>query len=226
MAKSNRELVTEEIGLFLEHAFPGTGNREMYTDYLNAMSEKDFKAYIGRLHSQEETITATLPINSEFKVTYEHMMKVAKKINHDFYQKLILTDPETGQEVITPIKHYVIDIVLRRQVQMFWKKISTAENARKRNILTGQATNESKGSAFSYPEANALKGRGMNKTLIEFMKGRGGDGMVYSAANDLIARDGKVNISDLLYLPSRATAVDTLSAYLTAMHLRNNLKAK
>lgn len=223
MSKSARALVTEEIGLFLEHAFPKTGNREMYTDYLESMSEKAFKEYIARLESEEETITATLPINGKFKITYEHMMAVAKKINHDFYQYLILTDPETGQEVTTPIKHFVIDIVLRRQVQMFWKKISTAENARKRNILTGQATNESKGSAFSYPEANALKGRGMEKTLIEFMKGRGGDGMVYAAANNLIQRDGKASINDLLYLPSRVTAVDTLSAMLKAMHLRNNL---
>lgn len=224
--KTPRELATEEVRGFLEHAFPGTGSADLYVNYISSLSDKQFEEWIKRLESGEETLTATVPINHEYKITYEHMMAVAKKIGHDFYQQLILTDPETGQEIVTPIKHFVIDIVVRRQVQYFWKKISTASNSRKRNMLTGQPIHESKGSSFSYPEANALKGRGMRNTLIEFMKGRGGDIPAYNAINNIIARDGHVSLNDILYLPSRATAVDTLSSYLTAMHLRNNLKAK
>lgn len=224
--KTPRELVTEEVRGFLEHAFPDTGSADLYVDYINSFSDKQFEEWVKRLESGEETLTANVPINGKFKITYEHMMDVAKKIGHDFYQQLILTDPETGQEIVTPIKHFVTDIVIRRQVQLFWKKMATASNSRKRNMLTGQPIHESKGSSFSYPEANALKGRGMRNTLIEFMKGRGGDTTAYAAINNLIARDGHVSINDILHLPSRATAVDTLSSYFTAMHLRNNLKAK
>lgn len=226
MSDKNRQLATRNIIGFLEHLLPGTGWSATYKEYLDKMTDKQFDDYINRLAKEEEFIIATNPVNSGFRLNKEHLNKVSEKIDAPFHHRIRMQDPETGQLYLTPVKHLVMCLTDRRQVQMFWKKNATAENSRKRNVLTGQPTGESKGSAISNPELNALKGRNLRNTMIELVKFRGGDTTAYAVGNNLIMRDGDVKLADLMYLPSKATVVYTQDAYFKAMHLRTNLLGK
>ena len=220
---SPRELVTKEIIAFQNAFVPGTGNAEIYETYLNNMSDKAFSDFIERLRNKTEKISVFLPINSKFKLRFSHIEKIARKLNYSFWHRLRLTDSETGQIALTQSTHMVIDLILRRQVQMLWKKMSVAEDSKHIDVLTGQPTNESKGSSTSFPENNAMIARGMVDAPTELIKMRGGDTDAYNLARRLIQRNGVVSLKDIEHLPTRAKVVDTTSAYLKAMHLRNNL---
>lgn len=218
----NREAATKEILKWVEELLPGGGNKEIYEKALAKMTNAQFDEYMEKLESGEEVLSLTVPNLSKKRLSVERNLKVAKKLGHNFFQRLWLTDPHSGTTYLTPIPYLVVDLPLRRQAQLLTKKISIPESSDTADVLTGQATGPSKGASLSFPELQTLHAQGLEKTIEELIKFRGGDEDAYRAMNKELIDKGSVSL-DNIQTNSRVKSTETLSTFLKAAHIQNNL---
>ena len=81
-------------------------------------------------------------------------------------------------------------------------------------------------SRITYPETQLLVALGLDASLVELLKYRGGDIRGFTAMNGMIAKYGHANLATLKPYASGVESTNTLSSYLKAMHLKNNLSKK
>lgn len=221
---SNRKLATQELLYFIDRIVPGSPNRQIYETRLKAMSDAEFEAFMTRLEREEQTLALFVANLSEHQVSIERNLEVAKELGHEFWQHLYLTDPETSQVVKTPVKHLVMHLPLRRQVQTLESKSSIPENNQVVDERSGQPTGPSKGARMSYPELQVNAAKGLDNMVLELIKFRGGDVKAYNAMNRSILDTGDASLEEIsARVPSKVKATQTLSVLLKAMHIQNNL---
>lgn len=218
----NREAATKEIIKWVEEILPGGGNKEIYEKALSKLTNAQFDDYMKKLESGEETLSMVVPNLSKKKLDVERNLKVAKKLGHNFFERLWLTDPHTETVYLTPIRYLVVDLPLRRQAQLLNKKITIPDSSDTADVLTGQATGPSKGASISFPELQTLHAQGLDKTIEELIKFRGGDEEAYRAMNKSLVDTGSVSL-DSIQTNSRVKSTETLSTFLKAAHIQNNL---
>ena len=219
----NRDAATKAILKYVEKILPGSPNTQMYKDLLGKLSDKAFDDYMKKLASGEETLYIVSPNLAKEKIDVQRNIEIAKELGHSFFEKLWLTDSQTGQTYLTPLEYFVVDLPVRRQVQLLVKKVSIPEDNKHLDQLTGQPTGPSKGSKISFPELQVLFAQGLEDTITELIKFRGGDEKAYNAMNRSIYATGGVSLKDLEKTPTKVKAVTTLSTLLKAMHLDNTL---
>ncbi len=220
-----REKATQELLYFIDRFAPGSENRAIYEKRLNAMSNREFEAFIERLESGSETLSLFIPNLSEHKLDINRNFEIAEELGHEFYQHLYLTDPQTGQVVKTPVKHLVLMLPLRRQAQMLYKKISIPENNRAVDDRSGQPTGPSKGASISYPELQVNAAKGLDNMVLELIKYRGGDTRSFNAMNRSIMETGEASMNEIdSEGDTTVKSTQTLDVMLKAMHLNSNLR--
>lgn len=219
----NREAATKAILKYVEKIVPNSPNKKMYEELLGKLSDKEFHSYMEKLRDGEEVLYLVVPNLANYKIDVQRNIEIAEELGHSFFEKLWLTDQLTGQQYLTPVEYFVIDIPLRRQVQLLVKKISIPDDNNHIDQLTGQPTGPSKGSKISFPELQVLFAQGLDNTIVELIKFRGGDEKAYNAMNRSIYNTGGVSLTDLEKTPTKVKAVTTLSTLLKTMHLDNTL---
>ncbi len=219
----NRKAATDMILRYIDKILPGSPNTEFYRTSLAAMSDKQFGDFINRLDSGEETLTINVPNLGKYKLDLQRNLAIAKELGHEFFEHLLLTDPTTGQLYQTPVKYLVIDLPLRRQVQLLESKSTIPENNKHIDELSGQSTGPSKGSKISFPELQVLFAQGLDSTITELIKFRGGDSKAFNAMNRSIIDTGSVNLEYLSQFGTKVKSVTTLSVLLKTIHLDNTL---
>lgn len=219
----NRKAATAELLRLIDMLLPGSDNKKLYEERLEKLSDQEFDNYMAKLESGEEVLSLIAPNLSKFKLNLERNLKIASQLKHEFFQHLILTDAASGTVYKTPRKYLVIDLPLRRQQQLLFKKISIASDNRHVDELTGQPRDESKGSSVSFPEVQVLNAQGFDRALEEMLKFRGGDVKAFQAMNRLIIETGGASQNAINRNPSRVKSTETLSALFKGMHLDNNL---
>lgn len=220
-----RQRATEELLYIIDRFDVGAHNREAYEKRLGAMSDAEFETFITNLESEEEILALWSPNLADEKLQMRNLLKLGDELGHDFWHHLRLTDPTTGQVKVTPVKFMVVDMMLRRQAQMLYKKKSIPDHNKSVDERSGQATADSKGASMSYPElmVNAAKG-GLDDWLVELIKFRGGDERAFNAMNRSIVETGGASLDAITAKgPSTVKANDTLSTLLKSMGLDNNL---
>lgn len=220
---ANRKAATDMILRYIDKILPGSPNTEFYRTSLAAMSDKQFGDFMNRLESGEETLTINVPNLGKWKLDLERNLAIAKELGHEFFEHLLLTDPTTGEVYETPVKYLVIDVPLRRQVQLLESKSTIPENNKHIDELSGQSTGPSKGSKISFPELQVLFAQGLDSTITELIKFRGGDSKAFNAMNRSIIDTGSVNMEYLSQFGTKVKSVTTLSVLLKTIHLDNTL---
>lgn len=220
---ANRKAATDMILRYIDKILPGSPNTEFYRTSLAAMSDKQFGDFMSRLESGEETLTINVPNLGKWKLDLERNLAIAKELGHEFFEHLLLTDPTTGEVYETPVKYLVIDVPLRRQVQLLESKSTIPENNKHIDELSGQSTGPSKGSKISFPELQVLFAQGLDSTITELIKFRGGDSKAFNAMNRSIIDTGSVNMEYLSQFGTKVKSVTTLSVLLKTIHLDNTL---
>ncbi|MNU66034.1 hypothetical protein D3C71_553370 [compost metagenome] len=220
---ANRKAATDMILKYIDKILPGSPNTEFYRTSLAAMSDKEFGAFMDKLESGEEVLFINTPNLSKYKLNLERNLAIAKELGHEFFEHLILTDPTTGEVYKTPVKYLVIELPLRRQVQLLQSKSTIPENNKHIDELSGQSTGPSKGSKISFPELQVLFAQGMDATITELIKFRGGDSKAFNAMNRAIIEHGTVNMEYLSQFGTKVKSVTTLSTLLKTIHLDNTL---
>jgi len=219
----NRKAATEFILKYIDKLLPGNPNRARYEEMFTAMSDRQFDQFMQQLESGEVNLSIISPNLTKDRLDLERNLKIAKELNHEFFQRLVLTDPTTGMTYLTPIRYMVVDLPVRRQVQLLQKKVSIPENNKHVDDLSGQATGASKGSKISFPELQVLFAQNLDYTITELIKFRGGDAKGFNAMNRSIYETGGASIEHLGQAGTKVKSVTTLSTLLKAMHLDNTL---
>lgn len=223
MALGNRAAAEAVVLKWVEEILPGGGNAKLYKDLFSGMSDEQFDAWIQQLESGEAHVRIFVPPLRDVAMDTTRNIEVGKRMGVEFYQRLWLTDPVTGDCTLTPKKYMVIHLPLRRQQQLRVKKTSVPDDNLHINQLTGQATGVSKGASFSYPEWQIFYAKGLNYSGLELAKLRGGDLDAYAEMNRQIARTGSANMTEILSMNSRPESTITLNIILKSMMLDNNL---
>ena len=221
---ANRKAAQDLILKWIKEIDPSGVNHDMYkNDIFPSMSDKVFGDWMQLIRDEKDYIFVNMPNLKGNKITVANNLKVAKKIGVDFFQRISQIDNDTGKRYTGTRKYLVIHLPIRRQIQMIADKISVQEGSGKRDALSGQVTQGTRGSSISYPETLVLYSQGLDRSITELVKARGGDEMASRLLKDEIIATGNASLANIENLPTRAKSTDTLSTMLTAMHIKNNL---
>ena len=219
----DRKAAQEVILKWVGKLDPSGKSSAVYEEMFKGMSDKDFDAYMKAVEAGEDYISVICDNLNGKKVSTDNNLKVAKEMGHEFFQKLWLTDEATGQVYQTNDKYLIIHLPVRRQIQTLVNKISIPDDNRHLDEMTDQPVGVSKGSSMSQPEILALYAQGLEKSIEEMIKFRGGDLKAMNAMDKEILQTGGVKMEAIKVLGTRVKSTETLSTMLKAMHLDNNL---
>jgi hypothetical protein len=220
---SNREKTEQFILTYIEKLLPGSGNKELYIEYFSTLDDEQFSKFMQDLDTGAKHLVINAPNFNKTGLSTERNLAIAKELGHNFFQRIWIESDDKKSSYLTPIPYMVVDLPLRRQAQLLVKKISIPEDNKTVDDLTGQPTGKSKGAGISYPETQVMAAMGLDKSLLELLKYRGGDIKGFNAMNTMISRTGGVRLQAISHLASGVESTKTLSAFLTAMHLKNTL---
>lgn len=199
---------------------------------LTEMPEKDFKLYIERLRNgvsedpdldkPRELLPLVLPNMKKTAITVARNIAIGKKWGHQFFERCFLTDPLTGQTVLTNLPYAVFELPVVRQAQTLEKGIAYEKDGTRLDDRTNQVSDGTKGSSFSAPEVQALLSQGQDRSVVELMKFRGGDNIAYRTMYDSLLKTGKFRM-DSYKEPTRPKSADVANIYLKASHIDNDL---
>lgn len=220
---SNRIGATEFILKYIEKILPGSENTKLLKDQLTALSDAEFDTYMKALASGDEVIPLVVPILSEHKINVSRNIEIGRELGHEFFQRIWWYDESTEMTFLSNEKYLVIDLPLRRQIQILKKKISIPEDNKHVDELSGQPSGVSDSASISFPEMQALHAQGLDRAIEELIKYRGGDEKGFNAMNRSIINSGGVSLDAIEPYAGGVKATETVSAFFKAMHLDNNL---
>ena len=223
MAK-NRKAAEAEILKWVSKLDPTGVNAKMYKEEIfPALTNEAFDKWMNMINEGKDYIFLNIPNLTGSKVSVANNLKVAAEMGVKLFQRIIQTDPVTGKRYMGVKKYLIIDLPVRRQIQMISNKISVQDADVKYNDLTGQVSGSNKGASISYPETLVLYSQGLDASVTEFLKVRGGDMKASRVITDTIINQGEASLGLVDNLGTRAKSSDTLSTYLKAMHISNNI---
>ncbi len=219
----DRKAAEAVILKYIDKLLPGSENTKIYQDLFASMSDKQFDEFMQRLKSKEIRLAIIAPNLNEPKLEIERNLDLAEELGHQFFERIWIDGSNEVAPYLSPIPYLIVDLPLRRQAQLQVKKTSIPEDTRSVDDFTGQPTGKSKGSKISYPEMQILMALDLPASLTEMLKYRGGDVKGFDAMNAAISETGGVSMNTIAHLGSRVKSTETLSVFLTCMHLGNTL---
>lgn len=220
---NNRLKVEAYLIKYIGKLTPGTNNADIYKKMFARMSDKEFDQFMKDLESKKIRLSVEMPNFGKAELSVERNLQIADEIGYSFFHKLWIEGRDDMPTYLTPIEYFCIDQPMRRASQLLTKKISVPKNNKVIDTMTGQPTGESKGAKISYPELQVLSAMGLDSTLIELMKYRGGDAKGRAAMTGMISRHGSARQDTLKHYASGVESTATLKTFLTSAHLRNTL---
>lgn len=220
---ANRQDKEKEIYALMDKLDPSGYNSQQYKDIFSKMSDSRFNDYMKKIKNDEASLVFFAPVDQKVKLTTKKLLEIAKKLGIAFFEKLIYTNQDHLPSHKTPIEYLIVDLPFKRQSQNIIKKMSIPAHNKSIDQLTYQPTGESKGAKISYPELQILVGMGLDQSLDELIRFRGGDKNGFSAYNAMFMRFGSANLKTLNHYSSGVESSKTLKTFLTGMHVSNTL---
>lgn len=219
----NRKKAEEFILEFVSDIEPTGYNVEQYKKAFEGMSDKDFDIWMKNIRDGKSHLVLFKPLYEAKGLTVENNLKIAEKYGLNYFEKLVYSNNADCPDFKTPIEYLVIDLPYRRQSQTLAKKVSIPDNNKVIDELTYQPTGDSKGAKISYPELQVLIGMGLENTISELIRFRGGDRNGFNAYNAMFLRYGNANLKTLENYSTGVESTKTLRIYLTSMHITNTI---
>lgn len=209
----------------IERMVPGGGNKGFYENFFASMNDEEFHKWVLSLEAKEARLSAICPNFGKGNMTIKNNIKIMRELGFEPYQRLwIPADGGTREYLSQP---FLIGYApLTRQAQFLSKKISIPKNKTKVDEITGQPTGESKGAKISAPEAQLLDAMGLNNTLMELSKGRGGDEGMYRAMSAYVSKTGKVSLASVMPYSTGVKSTNALDHYLKGSMIGSTLTHK
>lgn len=219
MAK-NREAFTAHVLKLLEAIAPGNTDTARWKSYLEGLNSKAFDEFVNACRTGEKYLTLTVPNFSKVKLSLERNFAVADKFKIKLFHRVWEEGGEDTPTFLSPYEYLVCKVPVRLASQRLAKKASIPKTQRIINTLTGQPTGDSKGASISYPELRLCVAMGLENTMVELMKYRGGDVRGGAALNASLMKTGRANLKTLSHFASGVESTNTLRTYLTGAMLR------
>lgn len=220
---TNRKKAEAFILQFVKDIEPTGYNVEQYKKIFADMSDKDFDTYMKEIRAGNRFLVIFKPMYEAMGLTVENNLAIAEKYGLEFFERLIISNNPDAPDYMTSITYLVVDFPYRRQSQTLLKKMSIPEHNKVIDELTFQPTGESKGAKISYPELQVLIGMGLDNTIAELIRYRGGDRNGFNAYNAMFLRYGNANLKTLSEYSSGVESTKTLKTYMTAMHIKTTI---
>ena len=192
-----------------------------YQDLLDKMTLEQFDDFMHKLKEKQCHLFVTMP-NLQSKYDVKKMLKCADDIGANIYSKIWLTDPTTGKSYLTNQKYLIFQMPVRRLQQILDKKLSVPTNDRVIDGLTGQVTGDDRSLRFSSQETQIMHAKGLDKTLTELMKVRGGDISAYGEFKQQLEETGIATMYTITP-GTRPRSAKIANILLKGMMLDNNL---
>jgi len=220
---ANRKAAEAIIVDFVDKLAPGTENANIYRNIFKVMDDKAFDGFMKSLETGEQKLAIIMPNFSKNKLSIDRNYQIAKELGHEFFQRLWIEGKGDTPTYLTPNRYMVLDLPVRRASQLLTKKISVPKHNRVIDSLTGQPTGESKGAKISYPELQVCAAMGLESSMVELMKYRGGDARGQAALNGMLSKYGRVNQAAISGFASGVESTNTVKTFLTCAHLKSTL---
>jgi hypothetical protein len=220
---ANRKAFENYVLKYVERIAPRSSNVKLLTNIYRSMSDAEFESYVANLEAEREFICMTIPNFIDAGVSVTNNLAIAEEIGHEFFEQIWIEGQEDEPTHLTPIPYMVVDFPLKRASQLLTKKISVPENNKIVDTLSGQPTGDSKGAKISYPELQVSAAMGLDATMTELMKYRGGDNKGMNAYNAMLSKLGTASMDKLSNYASGVESTKTLKTFLTAAMLRTTL---
>ena len=195
-------------------------NYKKMKELLEGMSDKEFNEYMVGIGDGSKGLVLFKPMY-ECDISVQNNLDIGEKYGVKFFERLVYKEGDL--EYMTPIEYLVVDLPYRRQSQTLVKKISVPVDNKVIDESVFQPTGDSKGAKISYPELQVLIGMGLDSSINELIRYRGGDRSGFHAYNAMFLRYGAANLKTLESYSSGVESTKTLKSYLTAMHLSNTI---
>lgn len=221
---TKRQEATQYLLTHIDMLMPGSENKKILEASLASLDDEQFASLMNDYHQGKDRPPIYVPNLAEHKLSVERNLAVGKLLGHDFFERLWIgsEDPNTPA-YLTPIKYMVVELPARRQAQLLIEGISTSEHNRSVDQITGQVAGDSAAAKVSFPELQILRAMGMDDTIQELIKFRGGDLKGLDAMNTAIARDGEVSLRAIEPFASGVESGKSLKVLLMSMMLNNTL---
>lgn len=198
----------------------GDYSADFYQKYLSGKDDKEFSEYIDRLESGEESLVIEEELFGSSNISFEKNLEIARSMGKDFYHYLIHTAQKKGVPGFkSAVKCLVLDIPVKRPSQMSEKKITAPTNYSIVNEITGQVTGKSKGASITTPEIGLLSSMGVDLTLEEAMKARGGDSGMQDALFSYLEKTGRVSLEEVRGFSTGVKSIKTAANIFRGMHI-------
>lgn len=221
MAKNRPQ--AEKFILTYINKIAGASNKKIYENIFSVMSDKDFDEFMTDLETGKKFLAVIAPNFSNINLTVNNNLAIADELGHNFFEKIWIEGKGDQPTYLTPIPYMVVDLPLRRASQLLTKKISVPDHNKVIDAMTGQPTGESKGAKISYPELQICAAMGLDNSMIELMKYRGGDNKGHAAFNGMVSKYGTVRLESIKQYSSGVESTKLLKTFLTCMMLKSNL---
>lgn len=214
-----RKAAQEKILSVVNSMDPSGTNNEFYTKLFDSLNDKQFNEFMIRLRDHKDI----LPFYAANMVTHikvADLVKVAKKTGVKLFERLRLYDPVTDSFYYTPREQLVVQLPVRKMSQFVEHKLSVAEGDSEIDTLSGQVCKPDQAGSISQIEVQTLYARGLNKTISELTKFRGGDVSAFADFKRDLEEQGTTSIDKETGSVVRSAV--TLDTLFSGMHIESN----
>ena len=191
-----------------------------YQEFFASLTDAAFDQWMKNLRDHKEVFTFYVsPLGKT--VTISQLLATAKKIELPLFSRLRIWDTVTNSYYITSHKYLVLKLPVRRMSQFVDHKLSVPEGDSRIDLLTGQVIKPDKGGSLSQVEIQALYARGLENTITELIKYRGGDVIAFADYKRELEETGKTSIGRETGSVVRSAVI--LQVLLSGTHIESNV---
>lgn len=222
ITKENRKKAEAAWIDLLTKMCPGNPNIAYYQNKFAEMSDKDFEKLVQEIHEGRYLMPYTEPNFSTTRLSKRNNLALMEKRGIPLRHHVIVDDG-VNPVYKTPRQYIVYPMSWNRHGQLLDKKMSIPEDSNVIDQFTGQPTGPSKGSKISFPETQMLSAQGLDKTLEELLKARGGDIEAKNVFDNQLSTRGEVRLEELDAAGGEVRSTTSLRTVFQAMHIKADL---
>jgi hypothetical protein len=220
---SIRPAAEAQILADIEEILPGSDNPKYYQALFAGMDDQTFDQFMLKLESGEMTLSIIAPNFAKAQLEVSRNFATARKWGHAPLERVWMDDGDGTPPYLSNDPYPIMEVTVRRQAQLQAKKMSVAEDAKSVDDFTGQPTGRSKGAKISFPELQLLAAQGLDDSILELIKWRGGDTKGYNAFVDALSGGGGVSLSAIANMAGGVVSTQTLKTLLLCMHVSSTI---
>lgn len=218
---SKRKAVETKILKVVKTMDPSGTNHTRYKEMFSKMSDKEFHKLMEDMRDGKAHLYMLFP-NMEVQMKMDSFLKAADLIGLAITERLRRFDSLTGKTYVTPHEYLLLDLPVRRARQFLKGKSAMSESNTRVDALTGQVVKPDRASALSYIEMQLLYSKGLDRTITEFSKVRGGDIVGGAQFNQQLDEAGQASLNAISEGTVTQSSITT-ATLLTSLMFDHNL---